>query len=329
MWRLSTITLLLLPWIPVFLCKVTTEEEFTVLEGGSLTIPCHYEPQYVSYVKYWCQGRTKEFCTILARTDDHHLITTADQKVNIFDDPVQLVFTVTMNDMKEGESGWYMCGVEIGGMWNADDTSFTNIKVIHGMLVVNSRMSGEEGSSVTIECLYSERYRKSEKKWCRSGDWRSCLSTGSEGSYNDSSVAIRDDRTGAFTVTFKKLQIQDTAWYWCSAGQQKISVHLLVTPQPTTIAPFTSQFFQNLLPTKPITLESWSSHSPMLAPVVVGSSFIVLMIMTILAVKFTKLNSMLRLPFDEWTRGARQAEIVGEIITVLLRRANLQMPMLA
>ncbi|MEQ2167546.1 hypothetical protein GOODEAATRI_005199 [Goodea atripinnis] len=173
MLRLSTINLLLLPWIPghfpcstaqikmasrnncsvpagpflkiklsfsilhlhflsVFLCKVTTEEEFTVLEGGSLTIPCHYEPQYVSYVKYWCQGRTKEFCTILARTDDHHLITTADQKVNIFDDPVQLVFTVTMNDMKEGESGWYMCGVEIGGMWNADDTSFTNIKVIHG-----------------------------------------------------------------------------------------------------------------------------------------------------------------------------------------------------
>ncbi|MEQ2293024.1 hypothetical protein AMECASPLE_028963 [Ameca splendens] len=131
MLRLSTITLLLLPWIPVFLCKVTTEEEFTVLEGGSLTIPCHYEPQYVSYVKYWCQGRTKEFCTILARTDDHHLTATADQKVNIFDDPVQLVFTVTMNDMKEGESGWYMCGVEIGGMWNADDTSFTNIKVIH------------------------------------------------------------------------------------------------------------------------------------------------------------------------------------------------------
>ncbi|MEQ2257338.1 hypothetical protein ILYODFUR_033865, partial [Ilyodon furcidens] len=75
-------------------------------------------------------------------------------------------------------------------------------------------------------------------------------------------------------------------------------------------APFTSQSFQNLLPTKPITLESWSSHSPMLAPVVIGSSFIVLMIVTILAMKFTKLNSMLRLPFDEWTRGARQAEIV-------------------
>ncbi|KAK5617923.1 hypothetical protein CRENBAI_024634 [Crenichthys baileyi] len=296
MLRLSTITLLLLPWIPAFLCKVTTEEEFTVLEGGSLTIPCHYEPQYVSYVKYWCQGRTKEFCTMLARTDDHRLITTADQKVNIFDDPVQLVLTVTMNDMKEGESGWYMCGVEIGGMWNADDTTFTHIKVIHGMLAVNSRMSGEEGSSVTIECLYSERYRESEKKWCRSGDWRTCLSTGSDGSYDDSSMAIRDDRTGAFTITFKNLQIQDTAWYWCSAGQQKISVHLLVTPQPTTIAPVTSQSFQNLLPAKPITRESWGSHSPMLVSVLVCSSIIFLAIVALLALKFWKLNKSERVP---------------------------------
>lgn len=58
--------------------------------------------------------------------------------------------------------------------------------------------------------------------------------TGSDGSYEDSSVAIRDDRTGAFTVTFKKLQMKDTAWYWCSAGQQQTAVHVLVTPQPTT-----------------------------------------------------------------------------------------------
>uniref|UniRef100_A0A3B5LDQ7 Polymeric immunoglobulin receptor n=1 Tax=Xiphophorus couchianus TaxID=32473 RepID=A0A3B5LDQ7_9TELE len=148
-----------IPFLPAFLCKVTTEEEFAVLEGGSLTIPCHYEPQYASYVKYWCQGRTREFCTSLARTDDHHLVDPAEKKVSIFDDPVQLVFTVTMTDMKEGESGWYICGVEIGGVWEADDVAYTDVKVVHGMSAVNSRMSGAEGSAVTIECLYSERYR--------------------------------------------------------------------------------------------------------------------------------------------------------------------------
>ncbi|XP_015251340.1 PREDICTED: polymeric immunoglobulin receptor-like [Cyprinodon variegatus] len=293
---LYMVTLLLLPWIPAFLSKVTTEQEFTVLEGDTLTIPCHYEPQFASYVKYWCQGRTKEFCTTLARTDDHHLVNPADNKVSIFDDPVQLVFTVTMKDMKEEGSGWYMCGVEIGGMWSADDTTFTNIKVIHGMSAVNSRMSGAEGGSVTIECLYSERYRESEKKWCRSGDWRSCLSTGSDGSYEDSSVAIRDDRTRAFTVTFKKLQMKHTAWYWCSAGQQKIAVHLLVTPKPTTIPPVTNQSFPNLPPAKPIMRETWSNHSPMLLSVVVCSSVIFLVVVAILAIKFWKMHKTDRVP---------------------------------
>lgn len=293
--QLFILTLSLLPWIPGLLCMVTTETEFTVLEGQSLTIPCHYEPQYASYVKYWCQGRMKEFCTSLARTDDSPVADPAGEKVSIFDDPVQLVFTVTINNLKKDDSGWYICGVEIGGMWSADDTAFTNVKVIHGMSAVDSRLSGEEGSSLTVECLYSERYRESEKKWCRSGDWRSCLSTGSEGSYEDSSVAIRDDRTGSFTITFKKLHMKDTAWYWCSAGQQKITVHVLVTPQPTTTMSATSPPIPDnspayMPPPKPITKESWHSQSLMLASVTVCSSVIFLVAMVLLARKLWKVH---------------------------------------
>ncbi|XP_037537976.1 LOW QUALITY PROTEIN: polymeric immunoglobulin receptor [Nematolebias whitei] len=267
MLQLLRLTFSLLPWIPVFLCKVVTEGEFSVLEGESLTIPCHYEPQYTNHVKYWCQGALREFCTSLARTDDPQVINPVEERVSIFDDPAQQVFTVTMNKLKEGDSGWYMCGVEIGGVWKADDTTFTNIKVIHGLKAVNSRVSGVEGSSVTVQCLYSERYRESEKKWCRSGDPRSCLSTGSVGSYENSSMAIRDDRTGAFTVTFKKLHMTDTAWYWCSAGPQMITVRVHVTPRPTTTVPLitarlmTSHSAEHLPPTKAITTESWSSNS--------------------------------------------------------------------
>lgn len=228
--QLFILALGLLPWIPAYLCGITVEKELAVLEGQSLTVPCLYEPQYAGYVKYWCRGKMREFCTSLARTDDTRLANPAVDKVSIYDDPVQQVFSVTMNDPKEEDSGWYMCGVEIGGMWTADVSAFTYIKVIHGMSVVNSRVSGEEGSNVTVECLYSKRYRESEKKWCRSGDWSSCLLTGSEGSYEDTSVAISDDRTRTFTITLKKLQMRDTGWYTCSAGQQQVSVHVLVTP---------------------------------------------------------------------------------------------------
>lgn len=62
--------------------------------------------------------------------------------------------------------------------------------------------------------------------------------TDSEGSYEDTSVAISDDRTGTFTVTLKQLLMRDTGWYWCGVGQQQIAVHVQVTPRITTSKSF-------------------------------------------------------------------------------------------
>lgn len=286
------LALSLFPWIPAFLCRVTTEGELSVMEGHPLTVPCHYEPQYASYVKYWCRGKTRQLCTSLARTDETRSANPAEEKVSIFDDQVQLVLTVTMYNLKEEDSGWYMCGVEIGGVWNADDVAFTKINVFHGMSVANNRLSGEEGSSITVECHYSERYRESEKKWCRSGDWSSCLLTGSGGSYEDTSVAIIDDRTRTFTITLKKLQMRDTGWYWCSAGQEQKHVHVLVTPRPATTAatspPTPNQSVVYLPPPKPITKDSWSSHSHIMESLLVCASIMLLVGLAIFARKLWK-----------------------------------------
>lgn len=112
-------------------CHVTTADELLVLEGQSLTFPCHYEPQYASYVKYWCQGRLREFCTSLARTGDAGAAKPGE-KFSVVDDQVQQVFTVTMSNLTEADAGWYMCGVEIGSGWTADVASFAYIRVIHG-----------------------------------------------------------------------------------------------------------------------------------------------------------------------------------------------------
>lgn len=58
--------------------------------------------------------------------------------------------------------------------------------------------------------------------------------TYSEGTYEDESVSIRDDRTGAFTVTLSRLEKRDAGWYWCAAGQQRVAIHVVVTTRPTT-----------------------------------------------------------------------------------------------
>uniref|UniRef100_A0AAZ1XNW4 Ig-like domain-containing protein n=1 Tax=Oreochromis aureus TaxID=47969 RepID=A0AAZ1XNW4_OREAU len=231
MQRLFILTLSLIPWIPAVLCWVSIQKEITGLEGGSLTVQCRYGSHHANHVKYWCHGGTREFCEILARTDGK---SRANQnKVSISDNRDGFMFTVTMNNLKEKDSGWYWCGVEIAS-W-ADDLAFTQVKVIHGVSVVNSTVSGEEGSSLTVQCLYTQRFRLSEKKWCRSGDLSSCLSTGSKGSYEDGSVAISDDRKEAFNVTLKKLQMSDAGWYSCSAGQQQVDVRVQVRPHGSTI----------------------------------------------------------------------------------------------
>lgn len=257
----------------------------------------------------------KEFCTSLARTDEPSTSDTSTQKVMLFDDPVQLVFTVTMTQLKEEDSGWYMCGVEIGGMWSADLYAFTDVKVIHGMSVLHSRLSGEEGSGVTVECFYSEKYRESPKKWCRSGDWSSCLFTDSEGEYSDTSVDIQDDRTGAFTVTYKRLQMRDTGWYWCGVGQQQVAVHIQVMPRvTTTVIPVTTSSTQ-ILP-QPITNSAWNTHSHILAALLVCASFLLILGFAIFARRMWKLHKNdlelhaegVKVTFNDYSE-----ELVGEM----------------
>ncbi|XP_028974888.1 CMRF35-like molecule 3 [Esox lucius] len=227
-------SLVLITRLPGCFCGVTTVEDHSVLEGESVVIPCHYEPQYAGYVKYWCHGKMKDFCTSLARSDAPW--TPAGQgKVVLFDDPVQQVFTVTMKNLQEADSGWYWCGVEVGGVWSADVTASLHINVFQGLSVVNRMLRGEEGSSITVQCLYSQGLRLTEKRWCRSGDWSSCVLTDSEGRYEDQAVEIRDNLTNAFTVTLKSLAQKDTGWYWCAAGQKQLPVHIFVATPATTV----------------------------------------------------------------------------------------------
>ncbi|MFT7800119.1 CMRF35-like molecule 1 isoform X1, partial [Arapaima gigas] len=218
---------------------VSTVGDLTVLEGRSVTVPCNYEPQYASNVKYWCRGSIKDFCKSLARTDS----SPTDSRVEIHDDPTQLVFSVTMSDLREGDSAWYWCGVEVGGIWKADDTTSLYISVIHGVSVTKHMVTGEEGGSVSLKCLYSDRHRASVKKWCRSGDWNSCVTLGVNGTLETDSVVISDDHSGAFTVTLLDLGKKDMGWYRCVAGYQQATVHVTVVPRPTPTAIYTTSMW--------------------------------------------------------------------------------------
>ncbi|XP_063076258.1 polymeric immunoglobulin receptor [Engraulis encrasicolus] len=271
--RITFSCFFLLAELSVTLALVVTPGDLAVLEGRSVTIPCHYDPQYLNHNKYFCQGRMRDFCSTLARSHDTAATESEGEgeasKVSIFDDPTQLVFTVTMTELTEKDSGYYWCGVEVGGMWHADDASSLYIDVVHGMSVLNSMVHGEEGDSITVECQYSARHSESDKKWCRSGDWGSCVKTDSNGTFRNAAVEIHDNRREAFTVTLLNVQRRDTGWYWCASGEQQVAVRVMVSPRATTLTPTTT----TADPTTVVTTEtSLPPGSPPVSGLVIQSS---------------------------------------------------------
>lgn len=84
--------------------------------------------------------------------------------------------------------------------------------------------------------LFSCSWRSNEKRWCRSGDLNSCVVTNSNGTFSGRNLIIHDDKKSIFTVTLQQLEMRDSGWYWCAAGQQQMAVRVSVTPRATSMS---------------------------------------------------------------------------------------------
>ncbi|KAI4882178.1 hypothetical protein NFI96_005777 [Prochilodus magdalenae] len=175
--------------------------QLSLQTGGTVTIPCHYDMKYIHHKKYWC-----------------------------FDAKAQSLFTVTMRDLRSGDTGMYYCVVEIGGLMEPDvkEQMEITVKSDPDLSVVESSVSGQEEGSVSVRCLYSAGYKNKQKQWCRSKDW-SCYTVGRTSTSQNSAVQISDDGGRSFSVEMSGLQRSDAGWYWCKAGDLQIPVHLNVS----------------------------------------------------------------------------------------------------
>ncbi|XP_059806123.1 uncharacterized protein LOC132381031 isoform X2 [Hypanus sabinus] len=89
------------------------EESVRGVVGRAITIDCHYETHYHSQAKYWCHGRTRQ-CSVLVETKGQHgrsgrMSITDKQNLS------KKKFTVTMEDLHSGDTGWYSCGITTPG----------------------------------------------------------------------------------------------------------------------------------------------------------------------------------------------------------------------
>ncbi|KAK6490408.1 CMRF35-like molecule 3 [Huso huso] len=79
--------------------------------------------------------------------------------------------------------------------------------------------TGLVGGSVSVPCHYDMKYRDHVKYWCKGYQWTYCdILKQTDSPYRDSDkISISDDRTGGvFIVTMRRLDKEDTDWYWCA-----------------------------------------------------------------------------------------------------------------
>ncbi|XP_072566537.1 polymeric immunoglobulin receptor-like isoform X2 [Paramormyrops kingsleyae] len=203
---------------------VSTVKWMRVQRRGSVTIPCFYDDRYKTNVKYWCRGREWRSCTPIVHSDSPQ-----EGKVSVRDDPDQRVFTVTINNFTDGDSGYYWCCVKINGASDPGDQVSLSVTDASSRLSVDKQeVTGVEGDSVSVQCRYG--YSVNKKLWCKIGG--SCVSERS-GSWDldGRPVLIRDDTVNrVFIVKIRALERKDTGWYWCDAGGLQIPVHITVKP---------------------------------------------------------------------------------------------------
>ncbi|XP_072524460.1 polymeric immunoglobulin receptor-like [Salminus brasiliensis] len=207
--------------------SVRTLKNLAVRRGGSVSVPCFYDKQYKLNRKFWCKGYYWSSCRIVAYTD-------TSGGTSITDHPTQNMFTVELNSLQDSDSGYYWCAVEIGDSYDRDYVDLT-VSADPAVRVENSRVSGQEGGSVSVQCFYSAEYKNEEKKWCRFKD-STCYSGGRTNTSQSSAVLVADYGTGSFRVEMSGLQKSDVGWYWFSAGDVGVTVHLTVTERPTKTA---------------------------------------------------------------------------------------------
>ncbi|XP_034093875.1 CMRF35-like molecule 8 [Gymnodraco acuticeps] len=219
---------------------ITTVSKVSVRAGGSITVPCLYESQYINHVKYLCKGSIWNFCSDAIKTNQHNT-----GKFSISDDKQRKIFTVTINDLTDKDTEYYWCAVEIKD--GTDLKEYFHLSVTGGspsLYVAQQEITGFKGDNINIKyhCQNS-----GERKWCRLGG--SCVTR--SGSIDGARVEISASNSGVLTVTLSGLRTESSGWYWCVKGDLQMPVHITVTEKPRTIAA-TSQI-TTLTPTsKPV-----------------------------------------------------------------------------
>ncbi|XP_073763978.1 uncharacterized protein [Danio rerio] len=223
-----TFTLLMIP-------GVLSSISVTGYSGGGVTITCKYDEQYKTNSKYFCKGKYIPTGPDLIKTEIKNKWVKKD-KYFLYDNTTAAVFTVTIINLTEKDSGTYYCGVDIH--YHTDIYTEVNLKVITAACCQKSiSLSAAAGGSVNISCRYPQSHTADVKFICRRSGADLCAEeTRSEeesgGRKAEGKIQLYDDREEQLlTATISHESPEHSAEYWCgvqSAGHKSFITRVFI-----------------------------------------------------------------------------------------------------
>ncbi|XP_057569859.1 CMRF35-like molecule 6 [Hippopotamus amphibius kiboko] len=82
----------------------------TGIVGGSLSVECRYEEEFIDNKKYFCKSLCLPPWRIVQTSKSEREMRRG--RVSIRDHPANLTFTVTLERLREDDAGTYQCGID-------------------------------------------------------------------------------------------------------------------------------------------------------------------------------------------------------------------------
>uniref|UniRef100_A0A9J7Z324 Ig-like domain-containing protein n=1 Tax=Cyprinus carpio carpio TaxID=630221 RepID=A0A9J7Z324_CYPCA len=230
-----TFTLLMIP-------GVFSSISVTGYSGGGVNITCRYDRGYTDNKKYFCRGQKPVtpqigWCSDLIKTEEK--VKWVDSgRFSLYDDTRAAVFSVTIRDLREQDSGTYQCAVDISIL--GDFFTEVNLKVVTAADCCQKSisLSAAAGGSVNISCRYPQSHSADVKFVCRRSGSDLCAE---ETSVKESrrwsaegQMQLYDDREQQLlTGIISHVTQRHSAEYWCGVqsdqGHKSFITRVLVS----------------------------------------------------------------------------------------------------
>ncbi|GCB70550.1 hypothetical protein scyTo_0008609 [Scyliorhinus torazame] len=211
--------------------------------GGSITVDCQYNrPRNRNSEKYWCKGRRRFLCTVLV--DTQRTQQERNNRLFIVDNQTSGIFSITMNQLSLGDTGWYWCGITTLGN---DEMTSVKLNVLEARSTELRQVYGTLGEAVTLKCQYQVPYYQDHEKYlCKGSERKLCIMIANTQKQNANIsgriIAVDNQTSGIFAVTMTELSMKDEGLYWC--GITVIGYDNMIPLQLNVLEPRSSELRQ-------------------------------------------------------------------------------------